>query len=118
MAIHYIPIQQGEPNYRIGIAIQGVAYLMDVRWNVRDAAWYLDLYDQNEKPIRTGLKCMLGTYLGRTCNQSPFTDGVFRVCDTSGVGRDATFDDFGGRVQLVFIPTLDLLALYQKVGVK
>lgn len=117
MAISFVPIQQSTPNYRIGVTLVGVAYWLDLRWNTRDAAWYLDVYDANEKPICNGIKIVIGTFLGRTCNVAPFTQGVFVAFDTSGAGLDAGFDDFGKRVQLAFLPVTDLLAVEQLAGV-
>lgn len=118
MAIHYIPIQQSEANYRIGVTLVGVAYWFDFRWNVRDSAWFLDVYDATQVPIWVGIKCVIGTYLGRACQQLPFTDGALMCFDTSGAGKDAGFGDFGTRVRMAYLPTIDLLATQNKVGVK
>ncbi len=121
MAIHYIPIQQSEANYRVGVTLLGVAYWFDFRWNVRDLAWYLDVYDATEKPIWGGIKCVIGTYLGRACNSPPFTDGVLMCFDTvnpAGKAIDAGFDDFGTRVKMVYMPTVDLLAVQNKAGTR
>lgn len=124
MAIQLIPVQQSEPNYRIGITLKGVAYWFDFRWNASDPArpsappgWYLDVYDASERAIWTGIRIVCGTYLGRACNSAPFIDGVLVAYDTSRKGLDAGFDDFGTRVLLIYLPTLDLLALQQKNGV-
>lgn len=124
MAIQIIPVQQSEPNYRIGVTLLGVAYWFDFRWNAGDPlrpagapGWFLDVYDANEKPIWNGIRIVIGTYLGRACNASPFTDGVLMAFDTSGKGLDAGFDDFGTRVKLVYMPAVDLLAVQQKFGV-
>jgi hypothetical protein len=124
MARHFITLPQSNPNYRIGVTLLGVSYWFDIRWNEPDparpamtGAWFLDVYDVNLKPIWSGIKLVIGTYLGRACQQSPFTDGVLIVYDTSGKSLDAGFDDLGGRVQMIYLPQEDLLAELSRLGV-
>lgn len=104
-----MPLLPKFPNFRFGSTIDTVPYLFDVRWNSRDEAWYMDVLESSEKPIVLGLKLVLGTYVGRRCNHALFKQGVFIVSDTSGSGRDATFDDFGTRVILMYIPIDELI---------
>lgn len=96
-----IPLVPGDPNYRLETTIDGVPYIMDMRWNSRDAAHYMDLYTEDETPIVLGLKLVLGVYLGRYINHTLFRNGAFVMVDTSGQRRDATLDDIGARVQLI-----------------
>lgn len=123
MATYEIPVQQSTPNYRVRTSLPSpgasdVAYLIDFRWNVRDLAWFMDVYDVNEIPIRTGIKVVVGTYIGRASTLAPFKDGVFLASDTSGATLDAGFDDFGTRVRLSYIQSFDLLTMFSQIGVK
>lgn len=119
MAIHYIEIPQPpDPNFQIGVVLLGVPYLFDFRWNVRAAAWFLDVNDVQEKPIWNGIRIVIGMYLGRACNAQPFTNGVLQALDLSGAGADPGLDDFGTRVRLTYMPAVDLLALMTKAGTK
>lgn len=104
-----MPLLPRFANYRFGATIETVPYLFDVRWNSRDAAWYMDVLEQGEAPIVLGVKLVLGAYLGRRCNHALFKRGVFMMQDTSGEGRDATFDDLGSRVVLVYMPIDELI---------
>jgi hypothetical protein len=125
MAAIIVPIQQGVPNQRVQFAIAGVAFIFDFRWNAGDVTrsqdqkgWYLDVYDVNEKPIASGLRCVIGTYIGRACQAAPFADGALIVFDTSRKGIDAGLDDFGGRVQMAYLNSGDLLAQFSRLGAK
>lgn len=95
--------------YRVGTSIADVPYLFDVRWNVRAAAWFMDIREQNETPIAMGIKIVLGAYLGRRCQHALFRDGVFVAEDTTNQGREATFDDLGSRVIVKYIPAVELV---------
>ncbi len=125
MAAILIPIQQGVPNQRVQFSIGNIAYIFDFRWNAGDplrpagsSGWYLDVYDVNEKAIATGLRCVIGTYIGRACQAAPFADGALIVFDTTRKGIDAGFDDFGGRVKMAYLNSGDLLAQFARLGAK
>jgi hypothetical protein len=96
-------------NFRVGTTIGGSPYIIDGRWDTRDAAWYLDFLEADLTPIIFGIKLVLGAYLGRTSNHHLFRDGVLVAVDSSGQRKDAGFDDMGTRVLLEYIPVLELL---------
>jgi hypothetical protein len=101
MQILPVLARDGSPNVRLGVTLDfGVPYVFDLRWNSRDASWYMDVLEADETPIVSGVRLVLGTYLGRRTRHQLFKRGVFVMFDTSGSGLDATLDDFGKRVQL------------------
>lgn len=65
------------------IALAGVNYLLNVRWNdADDAGWIMDISDENNNPIAcnipfiTGADCLSGLeYLGINGQMVVFTDG-------------------------------------------
>lgn len=115
VSVQQIQLQQGKASYRLGVTLDSIAYLCDFTWNAYDGSWWLDMYDAVEKPIRTGIKCVLGTYLGRTCQSPPFSRGALVCYDTSGAQLDAGLNDFGSRVKMVYLTARDLIA-YQRTG--
>ncbi|MBA3841173.1 MAG: hypothetical protein H0X39_00880 [Actinobacteria bacterium] len=117
MSYVILPVVTSDPNHRIQTTIKGVAYLIDFRWNARDVAWYMDIYDGIEQPIRCGIKIVIGTFLGRSCSIGPFADGAFIAFDATGKGKDAGFDDLGARVKIAYLTSADLLQYYGLVGV-
>jgi len=104
----YLPFIQSDTNYRLVVPLSGVPYLIDVYWNDRDSAWYMDLYEADETVILTGIKLALGQIIGRRSRHDFFTQHILRVIDTSGSGKDAGFDDLGGRIQVMHIPVSEL----------
>lgn len=109
-----LPLLPKFSNYRFGVTIETVSYLFDFRWNTRDRAWYMDVRKVNEEAIVLGAKVVLGTYLGRRSNHRLFKRGVFVVVDTDGSGLDATYDDFGTRIVISYIPIMELLFRLRK----
>ncbi len=93
----------GDPFFRTSVSINNVPYILDLRWNNVTAAWYLDVFDGDEDPIRTGLKLMLGTLIGGRVTDSRWPNGFFFIADLSGQDVDANFQALGDRVRLYFI---------------
>lgn len=95
--------------YNFSTTIGGTPYSFDARWNTRDAAWYVSLYEIDLTPIVLGVKVVLGAFLGRRCQHKLFRAGAFVAQDLSSQQLDAGFDDFGTRVIVKYIPVLDLM---------
>lgn len=106
-----IPFQPSIPFYRFSTTIENVEYVFDARWNGRDSAWYFDVSGVDNTPIVSGVKVVLGTYLGRTVDHPLFRDGVIVAVDTSDAGLDASFDDLGTRVQVMRLTLDEVLSL-------
>lgn len=129
MSVYVIPTIPGEPHYDFGTTIDGVGYIIAVKWNERDkaldaagniitdGAFYFSVYDVGGEPLATGVKIVLGAYLGRRYVSIPlFANGVFIAYDTSGKGIDAGINDLGSRVLLLYIPNHDLMGLLSSEG--
>lgn len=113
--IQFLPVIPSVPHYRFSTVLAGDPYILDVRWNDRDEAWRFDLYEIDETLIAPGIKIVLGAALGRTHTHKLFAGGAFFAIDTAAVspeaGVDATLDDFGQRVRLVYLTNDDRAAL-------
>lgn len=99
-----IPVTSAFPNYRFGTSLGGVQYTIDVRWNGRAEAWYMDILTDDGTAIRRGIKLVLGTLLGGRVIDPRFPDGVLIAADLARLGRDASSEDLGDRVALFFVP--------------
>jgi hypothetical protein len=104
-----LPLFPSIPNYRFGTALNSVQYLVDIRWNGRESACYMDIFAEDESPIRRGMKIVLGTLLGGR-SADPRFPGVLIASDLSGEGRDAGLDDLGTRVAVYLYSEEDLAA--------
>ncbi len=111
-----IPLIPSEPWYTLTVPLDNpegdgtTAYVFVVRWNERDEHWYFDLLEQDNTAILTGVRIVLGTYLGRRSRHPLLRGGVFIAIDTTGEGRDAAFDDLGTRVVLRYFTVQDVMA--------
>ena len=102
-----LPLTSAFPSYRFGTSLDGKQFTIDVRWNSRDAAWYMDVLTEDGTPVRHGIKLVLGTLLGRRVASPDYPDGVLTAVDLARLNRDATLTDLGDRVAVIFIPYLD-----------
>lgn len=96
------------PNYRVSTVLAGVQYVLDVRWNGRAEAWFLDVLNEEGDAIRRGIKIVLGTLLGGRAVAPDFPLGVFQAVDLTDSGTEAGLDDLGTRVQVYFYPFEDM----------
>lgn len=117
MAAVEIPFSPSVGAYRLTFIIETVQYIFDARWNTRAAAWYMDVLEADETPIALGIKIVLGCLLGRRTNHPLFNNGVLVAIDLSGQEMDATLDDFGTRVAILYYPVLDWIVALQGQGV-
>jgi len=103
-----LPLVPSTPNYRVSTTLDGVQYILEVRWNGRAGVWYLDLLDIDEDPIAMGIAVLLGSALGVRTTDARFPPGALIAADTSGEGRDAGFDDMGDRVAVFYYEASEL----------
>lgn len=102
-----IPIEPGDPDQRIDVALGAATYHLRVRWNTRDNAgvgsWYLDIYEADAKtPIVTSVKLVIGVLLGRRSTHPLFNGNLFLVAE-SDLAREAGLFDLGARVTLWYL---------------
>jgi hypothetical protein len=113
VSVQPIPVVGSISSYRLSTTLtydnQDVQHVFELRWNSRDAAWYVNVLEVDDTPIVLGVKVVLGAFLGRRSTHPLFTFGVLVAFDLSGQDLDAGFDDFGTRVSLRYIPVPDLI---------
>ncbi len=98
---NFIPFIPSSTNYTLNVAFGDIVYAFFVRWNDRDAAWYMDMFGSDGALIQAGIKIVLGVNLGRLNGDAFFVNNHLRVSDTSGKGIDAAYDELGTRKQVV-----------------
>ncbi len=49
--IFRLPVQQGTSNQRARVTLDGSVYYVDLLWNGRIGAWYLSLFDADQKAL-------------------------------------------------------------------
>lgn len=89
--------------------LDGRAYRLRVRWLPLAATWIIDVMDDEGVvllqglPVRPG-QSLMRPHVGERLPGRGF--GQIFAVDTSKRGLDPTRDDFGTRVQLVYIPAV------------
>lgn len=104
-----IPLTPGDPEQRLNITLDGESYVLRVRWNTTDDAWYLDAWEgDGVTPIAFSVKLVLGVRLGATYAHPLFLAGMFLI-DDSGTGEEPKLADLGARVVLVHLNVADAI---------
>lgn len=107
-----IPLDpDGETHFDQQVAtLDGVLYLFEVRWNDREAAWYLDLKTADGDPILTSIKLVTACALGARRVDSRMPPGVLVIEDTAANTQgleDPGLDDLGTRHRLIYYDESD-----------
>ena len=97
-----LPLIPSEPFYSFTTTLADREYLIDVRWNTREASWYYDISTVEGEVLRAGNKFLIGSLSTLRSANADMPQGVFLVQDTSGENTDATFEDLGVRVIVYF----------------
>jgi hypothetical protein len=98
-----LPLIPSLAQYEFDTTLDGNPFTINIRWNMREEKWYMDLWYTDGTVIATGLALVVGAIIGLRIAHADFP-GLFLVRDTAApkgsVGRDAGFDDMGQRVQV------------------
>lgn len=100
----------GDPNYDMTIPLDGVTYVITVRWNDREASWYLDIADEQAVPILLGLKVLPNVALGAKCRDVRKPPGLLIATSSTDDQSPPGFEELGGRVELIYWPLEEFLA--------
>lgn len=101
-----VPFITSRTNYTLAVPIDDEQILFDVRWNSRDAAWYLDIYEADDSIIALNVKVVVGIRLAKRSQHEFFQNHIIIAVDTANTGKDPGFDDLNTRVLLV-VQTVD-----------
>jgi hypothetical protein len=108
MATQRIPLRPDLAHYEFAVALDKVTVIFELRWSVREEAWYLDVKDEDGTVIYAGIKVVVALPLGRRCRDPRFPPGILMALDTSGRNEDPGLKDLGDRVQLLYFEAADL----------
>lgn len=106
-----LPLVPSIPAYSVGTTLGGTVYLLDVKWNARDGAWYLSISAEDGTVLTSGIKVVLGAFLGGRSADTRMPDGLMLAQDLTGRGVDAGFDDLGAGVVVNFWTRAELESL-------
>jgi hypothetical protein len=100
-----IPIVAGAPSQDFRIVLNGISYNMRARWNSRASFWTLDIADEKNNDIVDGIALKAGVDL-----LDPYNLGIggFFIYDTTESSIEATLDNIGSDVALVYLTPEEL----------
>jgi len=102
------------PSYDFTTTLSDADFLVEIDWADRSGesgAWFMTLSTAAGEAIFSGVKIVIGAFLGRR-STNPRGPAGFIVCeDTSGNNLDAGFDDMGTRVRVLFFTGEEFFAL-------
>lgn len=103
-----IPCRTDLNHYSLSVALDGVTYGLEFRWNVREGSWYMFISDELGAPVLGGVKVVCRAPLaGRSVNPAR-PPGYFVAQDTDGSGASPGVDELGGRVRLLYFSPAEL----------
>lgn len=90
------------------VGLEGLEYLMRFTWMNRTSQWLLDIYDQDENPLASGIALVVGWSLLRRFKDSRLPPGVLMCVDVTGQNNEISVPgDLGDRVLLMYITSDD-----------
>ena len=91
----------GYPAYDFAVELDGALFSFAMRWNDRDAAWYMSIADSLGVLIVSGVRVVPGWDLLRRSVDPRRPQGAIVAVDTTGGGMPG-LTDLGARVLLVY----------------
>lgn len=99
-----IPIKVTSPDFSFPIELDGATWIFRFRWNHRMEQWRMDVFDAEGNALVRSVGVVINTpLLNRFAYMGNLPPGVLMALDNSGQTLDATYDDFGTRVELFYL---------------
>lgn len=105
-----IPIVDGAPLpfFDLQIVLESITYTLQFRWNVRLAAWFMDVLNEaGDTYLIAGVRIVVGWPLAAYRNKT-VPPGQFIALDTVDGHVDPQLTDFGLRVKLWYLTAAEL----------
>lgn len=103
-----IPLRSDLPHFDLQVVLGDSVYTLELCWNSRERAWYMNVQTEAGDDIINGVKVVVDFPLARRSRDPRCPAGVLIAVDTSGESRDPRWDevlqvgDLGDRVQLLY----------------
>ncbi len=106
-----IPLRTDLTHYTFQIVLDGAEYTLELRWNERELAWYLNVQTAAKVPVLDSIKVVVNWQLGARSANAERPRGFFFAFDTSGSGIDPAINELGDRVVLVYFTAADVATI-------
>ena len=112
MGARLLPLRADLTHYNFETELEGRTYGFELRYNERDAGWYLSLYTGDGEPLLSGRRVLLGAPLLARTRDLRLPPGELEAIDTAGEGQEAGLGELGARVQLLYTENSSLPVSY------
>lgn len=111
MSVIVIPTRTDLTHYEFSQVLDGVSYVLEFRWNIREESWYLDIRLDDGTRVASGVKIVTDWALLRGVRSASRPLGEFVAFDTSGNRQDPKIDNLGSVVKLFYFDASGLEAI-------
>lgn len=94
MVVFEIPTSASQTWYTQTLALSGVTYILEFRYNTRMARWILNIRDAGETPILMGIPLLIDRNLTGQYTQLSLPPGTMLCVDDSGNNLQPTLSSF------------------------
>lgn len=115
-----IPLPAGLPHFELQARLDDITYTLEFRWNVRAAAWFLNILDADGAALyRAGARVVVDFPLALHGERAQLDGdgkvivagappGMLVVLDTTGRHTDPDFDAMGTTAQLLYYTAAEM----------
>lgn len=90
------------PSFEQVVVLDDISLHIEIRYNSRDSAWMMDIYDGDDSPIVQGIKLVPNWELIGRFKDTRLPGGLLFAVDISGEGADIQRNDLIEKVKLVY----------------
>lgn len=104
-----IPLPAGLPHFDLQARLDDVTYTLEVRWNVRASAWYMNVFDaEGAVLLLAGARLVVDFPLFGSSSRTAGPPGMLTILDTTGRHADPDFAALGTTAQLTYVTKAEL----------
>jgi len=103
VATKVIPVRADLPAYTFQIDLEGKLYTFTFRYNERMDRWLMDIADENENPLLSGIVILTDYNLIERFKDDALPPGEFFALDESGEQKYAGREDLGNDIKLFYV---------------
>ena len=105
-----VPVSNTDALYQQVTTLDGVDFILTFAYNLRDGFWYLDVLDQDGNVIVPNVKIVVNWDLLQRSTDPRKPAGALMAYDTTAQELDPGLDDFGTRVQILYLTAEEVRA--------
>lgn len=105
-----IPIVADVPHFDFQVELDGTSFTLELAWNMRDEAWYLNLLTEEGEMLLSSRKVVADLPLWSRSVDPRMPAGELFAVETSGTLADPGLDDLGlgRRVRLIYFSIAEI----------